>query len=365
MAETRLSDAVLRWLVAAAALVIIVAGLRVAASLLVPLAIAGFLAITSHPLVAWLERRLPTWAAVGVTLIVLLLTLLGPGLVVQDAATRFVAVAPRYGERLRAMSALSLDWLRSRGVDTGQVADVVDWSAVFNLAGGLFTNVAFLLSNAFLVLIVVGFILMEAGSLPATLARAFPVDRAAIGRFRRVAGEVQRYLRVKTAVGLATGLLLGLWTAALGVDFALLWGLLAFLLNYIPNFGSIIAAVPPVLLSLVQAGPGVAFAVAAGFLVVNTVVGNVIEPYVMGRRLQISPLVVVLSLVFWGWVWGAVGMVLAVPITMVVRILLEQSAELRWAAVLIAGGETAAGTAPAADPGAPDPSAPGTQDQNV
>jgi AI-2 transport protein TqsA len=340
MRETRVSDAVLRTLVAAAALVVIVAGLRAAAALLVPVAIAGFLAITSHPLVSWLERRrLPTWSAVGLTLIALLLMLLGPGLVVQNAATRFVTVAPRYGARLSTMTAGWFQWLQARGVDTSQMADVLNWTDMLNLAGGLFSNAAFLLSNALLVLFVVAFILMEAAALPDMLSRTFLVDKGAIDRFHRVTGEVQRYLRVKTAIGLATGLAVGLWTATLGVDFAVLWGLLAFLLNYIPNFGSILAAVPPVLLSLVQAGVGRAVAVGIGFLAVNMVLGNIVEPYVIGRRLRISPLVVVLSLIFWGWVWGSVGMVLAVPITMIVRILLEQSRELRWAASLIAGGE--------------------------
>jgi predicted PurR-regulated permease PerM len=338
--ETRVSDPLLRALIAAASLVVIVAGLRAGAALLVPLAIAGLIAVTTHPLVAWLERhRVPTWGAVGLTLAGMLLALLGPGLVIQSAAARFVLLAPNYGARLSTTWAGWFQWLEARGVDTTQVADALNWTAGLNLAGGLFANVAFLLSNAFLILFVVGFTLMEAAGLPQTFSRAFLIDRASLDRFHRVTRAVQRYLRVKTAISLMTGVLVGLWTAALGVDFPELWGLLAFLLNYIPNFGSIIAGVPPVLLALVQAGPGRAMVVGAGFLVVNVGLGNIVEPYVMGRRLRISPLVVVLTLVFWGWVWGSVGMVLAVPITMIVRILLEESPDLRWLAVLIAGGE--------------------------
>lgn len=340
MAETRLSDSVLRGLVAAAALMVIVAGLRAASSLLVPLAIAIFIAITSHPLVAWLERRrVPTGLAVSLTLAVLLLTLLGPGLVVQSAANRLVTLAPGYGERLSVLSAGWFVWLQQRGVDTSQLAEVLNWTAALNVAGGVFANAAFLLSNALLVLFVVAFVLLEAAGLPGTVSRAFLVDPHALDRYHRVTGEVQRYLRVKTAISLITGLLVGLWTALLGVEFAVLWGLLAFILNFIPNFGSIIAAVPAMLLAYVQLGAGSAAAVGAGYFAVNMVLGNIVEPLVMGRQLRLSPLVVVLSLIFWGWVWGAVGMVLAVPITMSVRILLEQSPDLRWAAVLIAGGE--------------------------
>jgi AI-2 transport protein TqsA len=338
MAGIRLSDGLLRALMAAAAIVVIVAGLRAAATLLVPLVVAGFLALVSYPMVTWLERfRLPTWAAVSLTLTALLTTLMGPGLVVHGAATRFVATAPAYQAGLRAMTEDWFDWLETQGVDTSQVTEILNWTAVLDLAGGLFTNIAFLLSNALLVLFIVAFVLMEAAGFPAQLSEAFQIERGTLGRFHRVTGEVQRYLWMKTAVSLATGLLVGLWTAVLDIEFAVLWGLLAFLLNYIPNFGSILAALPPMLLALAQGGLGAAAVLAAGLLVINIAFGYVIEPYLTGRELRISPLVVMLSLVFWGWVWGPVGMVVAVPITMVVRILLEHSPELGGAVVLLAG----------------------------
>ncbi len=127
----------------------------------------------------------------------------------------------------------------------------------------------------------------------------------------------------------------------LGLDFALVWGVVAFLLNYIPTIGSIIAAVPAVLLAAVQLGFGRAVLIAAGYVVVNTVLGNLVEPALMGRRLGLSTLVVFLSLVFWGWVWGPVGMLLSVPLTMVVKILLENTDDLRWVAVLLDSGRAA------------------------
>lgn len=353
MPGTQLSDSVVRGLVVAAAVVIIVAGLRAAATLLVPLAIAGFLAMLSYPLVSWLQRhRVPTWAAVGLTLLALLTTLLGPGLVIHNAALQFAAAAPRYEARLAAMTIEWFAWLQARGIDTSRVAEILNWTAILDLAGDIFSNVAFLFSNTLLVLLVVAFVLMEAAGFPDKISEAFLIDRAAVRRFYRVTGDVQQYLRVRTLVSLITGALVGLWTAALGVDFAVLWGLFAFLLNYVPNFGSILAAVPPVLLTLMQAGFGSAAVLASGFLVINMVLGNVIEPYWTGRQLRISPLVVLLSLIFWGWVWGPVGMVLAVPITMAVRILLEHSPDLRWVAVLIAGNGVAADhAAPAASAG--------------
>ena len=120
----------------------------------------------------------------------------------------------------------------------------------------------------------------------------------------------------------------------------MLWGVLAFLLNYIPNLGSIIAGTPAVLLAFIQFGLGRALVVAAGYVVINIVFGNMIEPKIMGQRLGLSTLTVFLSLVFWGWVWGPVGMILSVPLTMVVKIALESKTETRWIALLL-GSERA------------------------
>jgi len=145
---------------------------------------------------------------------------------------------------------------------------------------------------------------------------------------------------VKTVISFATGVSAGLWVALLGIDFALLWGLAAFLLNYIPTFGSLIAMIPPVLLALVQFGPTRAVIALLGYLGINAVFGNLAEPYLTGRRIGILPLAVLLSVIVWGWMWGAAGMLLSVPITMALKIALEHSSdELRWIAALIEGGK--------------------------
>ena len=136
-------------------------------------------------------------------------------------------------------------------------------------------------------------------------------------------------------ISLATGVLVAAWLRIVGVDYALLWGLLAFLLNYIPSIGSFIAAVPAVMLAFLQLGPGDGIVTAIGYLVINTVIGNFIEPRVMGEGMGLSTLVVFLSLIFWGWVLGPVGMLLSVPLTMIMKIALEASDETRWIAVLL------------------------------
>jgi len=181
------------------------------------------------------------------------------------------------------------------------------------------------------------FILSEAAGFPAKLQAAFG-HRESSDRFANIKREVQHYLGIKTLISLTTGSIVAAATAIIGVDYPLLWGMLAFLLNFIPTFGSILAAIPPVMLATVQLGAGHALAVALVFVSVNVGLGNFVEPYFMGRRLGLSTLVVFLSLVFWGWVWGPVGMLLSVPLTMIVKIMLENTEDLAWVAVLLGAG---------------------------
>jgi len=194
--------------------------------------------------------------------------------------------------------------------------------------------VAGVLSNLFVALLTIVFILFEAAGFPAKLRAAFG-DRQGSERFEKIRYEVQHYLGIKSLVSLTTGAAIAAALAILGVDYPLLWGMLAFLLNYIPTFGSILAGIPPVLLAIVQLGPGHAIAVALVFVTTNVVLGNFVEPHFLGRRLGLSTLVVFLSLVFWGWVWGPVGMLLSVPLTMILKIMLENTPDLAWIAVLL------------------------------
>jgi len=140
---------------------------------------------------------------------------------------------------------------------------------------------------------------------------------------------------IKTFMSLASGILIAVWLYILGVDYPILWGFLAFLLNYIPNIGSIVAAIPAVILAVVQLGFGSALLVAAGYIVVNFVEGNVIEPRLMGRKLGLSTLVVFLSLIFWGGLLGFVGAILSIPLTMTLKFAFENSESTRWIAVLL------------------------------
>lgn len=162
-----------------------------------------------------------------------------------------------------------------------------------------------------------------------------------LDKYSLIINGVNRYLGIKTLTSLVTGIVIAVWLAIQGVDFPVMWGVFAFMLNYIPNIGSIIAAVPAVLLALIQLGPLPAGMAAIGFLVVNILVGSVIEPKVMGQGIGLSVLVVFLSLAFWGWVLGPVGMLLSVPLTMAVKIALSGRESTKWLSILLGSNKEA------------------------
>jgi predicted PurR-regulated permease PerM len=179
------------------------------------------------------------------------------------------------------------------------------------------------------------FILSEATVFPAKFRAVLGRETGHSSRLNKMVREVQEYLGIKTVISLATGILLGVWAWFMDLDFPVLLGLVAFVLNYVPTIGSLLAAIPALLLALIQFGVGHALLVSIGYIVVNTIFGNIIEPNLLGRRLGLSTLVVILSLLFWGWVWGPVGALLAMPLTMVVKIMLENTPDLRWVAVML------------------------------
>jgi AI-2 transport protein TqsA len=329
-----------RSLVLAACLVIVVAGLRAGAPILLPCALALFLAVLNLPFLFWLHaRRVPRLIAILIALLINMAVLAVLVMVISQAIVEMRGSLPHYVDRFRTLTDTTVDWLQARRVP------VSDWTSfellspenIVNLVSGTLRGIASLLSNAFLVLLIMIFMLLEATIFPAKLRAALGGGEVDLSRYQGMIRDVQQYLGIKTLVSLLTGLLVGFWTWAMGLDFPLFWGLIAFLFNYVPNIGSILAAIPAVMLAALELGPGRALAVAAGYMVVNLVLDNFLEPNLHGRRFGISTLVVILSLVFWGWVWGPVGMILSLPLTMILKIALENTEDFRWIAVLLGG----------------------------
>lgn len=330
------------FLILAASLVIVIAGLRAAIDIIVPFLISLFVAIISLPLQNWLvARRVPSSLAVFLTLMADILVLVGFGFLVAGSVQGFMAEWPKYQAKLIATVVTITGWLNSHGfnISGDSVIGFLKSGIALDIINNALRRVASLLSNFVLVFLTILFILFEAAGFAAKFERALGHAIRNTARMDKIRRDIQQYLVVKTAVSLTTGFLVGIALTIIGLDFPILWGLLAFFLNYIPNLGSIIAAVPPVLLAFIQLGSGHALGVAAVFIAINLLLGNLAEPQLMGRRLGLSALVVFLSLVFWGWVWGPVGMILSVPLTMIIKILLENSPDLRWIAVLLGTGK--------------------------
>jgi predicted PurR-regulated permease PerM len=341
-----------RWariLLSLAAVVIIVAGLRAASAIVMPFFIAVFVAVIASGPLFWLEKRgLPT--ALAVVLIVAGILGLGVGLgaIAGTSVNEFTERLPEYQSRLEGLRDEAIGWLHARGltVPEDSLKAIIDPRAAMALTANLLKGVGSLLANFLLILLTVVFLLLEIAAFTRKLKVAFGDPDAPHGGIDRFADSVRRYVAIKTVVSLATGVLVWLWLVILGVDFPLLWGLLAFLLNYVPNIGSIIAALPPIMLALIQFGIVRAVLVATGYIVVNLGIGSILEPRFMGRGLGLSPLVVFVSLVFWGWVFGPVGMLLSVLLTVTLKIALESVEETRWLAVLMGGEAVTAVGAP-------------------
>ncbi len=333
-----------RPVIAAAALVIIVAGLKAAASVFVPVLLGFFLAVPALPALAWLRRRgVPGWLAILLILLGLALLVFGFGAFVATSVDRITELAPTYQARLEELARPWLERARAEGLEVDKLFNL---ERLFSLFSGLVSGLATLLSEGVLVLLITVFILVEALEFPRKLGVA--VGSVAVhDRLKRAYREIQHYLFLKTVVSAATGLFIGVWLWIQGVDMPLFWGVTAGLLNYIPNLGAFISAIPPVLLALVQIGPLGALGAAAAYLVAHFIIGNLVEPQLMGHQLGLSPLTVLLSLLFWGFVWGIVGALLAVPLTMVIKIVLENSPHLTWLGKLMEHAPKAASPVPA------------------
>ncbi len=324
-------------LIAAAAFVVVIAGMQAAASLLVPFLLAAFVAIICLPLLNFLIKKQFS-AGLSVLIITLAIVLIGVvvGAFVGSSLADFSHNLPGYQERLKLLTANSFNWLAAMGIATSSQAmlEVLDPSAAMGMAGQLLSGLGNALANTFLIVLTVIFLLVEATALPHKWA-AMGKDAPSVSSFEAFVASVSSYFAIKTWISLATGLFIAIWLALIGVDYPLLWGLVAFLFNFVPNIGSIIAAVPALLLALVQLGGGDALVASLGYVIANVVMGNVIEPKYMGKGVGLSTLVVFISLVFWGWVLGPVGMLLSVPLTMIIKLALESKQETQWLAILL------------------------------
>lgn len=328
-------------LIALAALVVIIAGMKAASAIIVPFIFSVFIAIICAPPLNWMtRRRVPAALAVLIVLFAILLIGFLLMLALGTSIQGFSNAMPGYQANLQSQFNVFINWLSGLGVEVSKtgIREAFDPGLAIKLVNQLLNSLGGLFANAFLIIFTVLLILLEASSFPLKLRAISSQMGAKFDYLDHFLASVQHYIGLKTMTSLGTGVLVAILLGIIGVDFPLLWGLIAFLLNYIPNIGSIIAAVPAVLLALVQFGLSAALGTALGYVVINVVIGSLIEPRVMGRGMGLSALIVFLSLIFWGWVFGPMGMILSVPLTMLAKLALENGETTRWVAVLLGTG---------------------------
>ncbi|PFF94935.1 AI-2E family transporter [Escherichia albertii] len=297
-------------------LVIILCGIRFAADIIVPFILALFIAVILNPLVQRMVRwRVPRVLAVSILMAIIVMAMVLLLAYLGSTLNELTRTLPQY--RNSIMTPLqALEPLLQRvgiAISVDQLARYIDPNAAMTLLTNLLTQLSNAMSSIFLLLLTVLFMLLEVPQLPGKLQQMMARPIEGMAAIQRAIDSVSHYLVLKTAISIITGLVAWAMLASLDVRFAFVWGLLAFALNYIPNIGSVLA----------------------GYLLINLVFGNILEPRIMGRGLGLSTLVVFLSLIFWGWLLGPVGMLLSVPLTIIVKIALEQTAGGQSIAVLL------------------------------
>ncbi len=338
-----------RLLIMAASIVFILWGVSQAQVFLVSFLVSVFFAMLAAPVVFWLEnKRLPTALAVAIVVLVMVIVLAGAGAVIGASISQFSEKLPTYQTQIEGRIAEITAYLAGKHIIPAntQLAKIVDPGELMGLTAGLLAKVGAAFTNMILIIVTVAFILLEVGSFPGKLRVALGHPRQTFPEYADFAGEMQRYMVVKTMIALATGILTAAWLAAFQIDFPILWGFLAFLLNYVPTLGSTIAGLPAVLLSLLQLGPGWTVLVVAGLGVINFGLDWGVEQRLIGRTVGLSTLSVFLSLLFWGALLGAIGAVLCIPLTISAKFAFDRNPDTQWIAVLLGpatpGGKEAA-----------------------
>lgn len=326
-------------------------------AILVPLVVAIFLFQIFTPLMTALRaRRVPAALAIVIVLTVVSSVLVLSSWILYSTLSSFSESLPQYQQRLtgfldHASSQLVATFPRLRApIERFRWEEALEISAITSMvAAGLGSFLVFF-SDLVLILLFLVFLLLGSESFPVKLGRALDPRHAerVAGVLRNIEEQVRRYLLTKTLINLANGAIVAILFATFGVDFPLLWGFVTFLAHYIPQIGGVLSVgLPAVFLLLQFQSPGWALFVASLNMAVQFIIGNVVEPEVMGERLDLSPMFVLLSLIFWGWLWGPWGMVLAVPITATIRIVCENVRPLQPIAVLMS--DSAAPEAPAVE----------------
>ena len=321
-----------------ASITIIIAGVIAIKSILIPILLALFLSIICFQPIQYLEKKkVPYTLALTIVLISTAIILFIFGGIIGNSISDFIVDIPFYDKKLREIFVHIYQGLNisSSTLNTDQLFEVIDPGKFLSFTALAAGEIGKVFSDYFLIIFIMIFMLLEVKIFILKIELIEKVFGKSLLFLNDIGVSIRHYLSIKTYVSLVTGLLIWLWLVVLGVDYAILWGLIAFLLNYIPNIGSLLAAIPTMLFSLIQLGVEGMVWTGLCYLVINTFMGNIVEPKVMGKGLGLSTLVVFLALIFWGFILGPVGMFLSIPLTITIKIILEQNKKTQWLAVLL------------------------------
>jgi len=324
--------------IVSASVVVVLAGVKMASVIIVPFLLALFMATILSPFFLWLKKigLGEVFALIIIVLFLLLIislmvTLIGSS--VQD----FSQNVPLYEIKLRNDLSQIIDTLDKWGLHIPK-EDFVNLFQTGNLMryiANTLKSLGSLLTNSFMIILTITFMLMEISQFTAKIEQT---NSNSLIQLIEISDKIKHYILLKAATSAATGIIIAIILEIFGIHYAILWGLIAFALNFIPNIGSIIAAVPAIIMAIVQYNFTVAFFVMLSYLIVNIIIGSIIEPRILGRGLGLSTLVVFLSLIFWGWLLGPIGMLLSVPLTIMIKIALDTQPNTKWIATLLSSG---------------------------
>ena len=329
------------YLIAVPAVIITVAGIKAAASIIVPLLLAFILATLAGSLVLYLQDRgLPRWLSMLLVLLAVILLVVGLGLFVSSATMEFSDRIPDYEARFLEIMDQLLVALNEHGIALEKSELLHPWSPMILMGylGGFLQSLQLVLAESFMILMLVIFLLFSQDLFFKKMHLLFG-EQHSQQLFGTFSQQVNRYVLIKSTISALTGVSVATGLYLLDIEHAFLWGVMAFMFNFIPNIGSIIAAVPPMLIALADHGPAMMLWVGLFFLAINIVFGVMIEPRVTGKGLGLSSVVVLLSLIFWGWVLGPVGMLLSIPLTIMAKVACDLNPQTRWVSILLGDGQ--------------------------
>lgn len=324
-----------------ASVIIVLAGIKSASEIVVPFLLSLFLAIVLSPLYNFFRKK-------GLPDAISLIIVIGAFIVFLGLITKLLGSSVHdfssninfYQEQLLVYFHSLESFSNSIGIEllVDELSNVINSKQVMLFASGLLQSMGSILTNSFVLLFTLAFMLIESNNFIEKISYAKGIKNS-ISHIKEISSKIKEYMVLKAIMSLFTGLIIWLALYIIGTDYAFLWAVLAFMLNFIPNIGSIIAAVPAVLLTLVQLGAFSSILVIVVYTAVNIIIGSIVEPKIMGKGLGLSTLVVFLSLLFWGWLLGTVGMLLSIPLTIMAKIAFDANENTKWIAILLGTGE--------------------------